>query len=113
VNFFAVIGVTVCSLLLLTPGKAWLQRKVKARSTKPGVARPGVSRGESQESLQDVTLGVPSDPGREFDEMVDEVFEEVRKRKGSEIPTDGMELRKRIEVTLKEKLGGQKVGKAE
>lgn len=108
VYFYAIIGVTICSLLLLTHGKAYLQRKVKARSTKPGAVRPGVSRGKSQESLKGETLGVPSDPGREFDDMVDEVFEEVRKRKGSNVPADGMELRKRIESTLREKMGGQK-----
>lgn len=36
-----------------------------------------MKRSESMESLEGATLGVPNEPGKEFDEMVDEVVEEV------------------------------------
>ena len=95
VYFYGIIGVTICSVFLLTPGKAYLQNKVKERST-----RPGMKRAESQESMQGATLGVPSEPGQAFDEMVDEVMEEIKKRRGSKAGPDGMELKKMIEEHL-------------
>lgn len=49
VYFYAIIGVTACSLFLATPGKAFLSKKVKART---GSGRPdSLKRNESQESL--------------------------------------------------------------
>ena len=49
-------------------------------------------------------MGVPSEPGKEFDEMVDEIMEEVKRRRGSaaEVP-EGLELRKMVEETLMKK----------
>ena len=75
VYFFCIIGTVLSSLFLASPGKVWLQKKVKARSTRP----EGLARSQSQESLQGATLGVPSEPGKEFDEAVDEIAEEVKK----------------------------------
>jgi lysophospholipid acyltransferase len=103
VYFYCVIGVTICSIFLITPGKAYLQKKVKARSL-----RPELRRGESQESMQGPTLGVPSEPGREFDEMVDEILEEVKRRQGSGTMPDGQELRRRVEETLRSKTSQEK-----
>lgn len=49
VYFYAIIGVTACSLFLVTPGKTYLSKKVKART---GAGRPAsLRRNESQESL--------------------------------------------------------------
>ena len=75
VYFYAVVGTILSSAFLASPGKAWLQKKVKARSTKP----ESLSRSQSHDSLQGATLGVPSEPGKEFDEAVDEIAEEVKK----------------------------------
>ena len=66
VYFYCIIGVVASSAFLASPGKPWLQQKVKARSTRPDK----LMRSQSQESLQGATLGVPSEPGQEFDEMV-------------------------------------------
>ena len=66
VYFYCPIGVALCSLFLASPGKAWLAKKAKAHA---GAKRPAVSRSESMESLQGATLGVPSEPGKEFDEV--------------------------------------------
>lgn len=90
-------------MFLLTPGKTWLSKKVKARSTS---TRPDLKRNESQESLQGATLGVPVDPGKEYDEMVDEIVEEVEKRRGSKRGPEGLELRKLVEETLNQKSKG-------
>lgn len=62
-----------------------------------------MQRKESHESLQGATLGVPMDPGLEFDEMVDEIVEEVRKRRGGKPLPDREEVRRQVERTLSEK----------
>jgi lysophospholipid acyltransferase len=103
VYFYCVIGVTICTVFLVTPGKVYLQKQVKARS-----ARPDLKRGESQESLQGATLGVPSEPGKEFDEMVEEIMEEIKSRQGSSALPDGQELRKRVEDALKSRTKEEK-----
>lgn len=106
VYFYCIIGVTASSIFLVTPGKTYLQKQVKTRS-----ARPELKRHESQESMQGATLGVPSEPGREFDEMVDEIMEEVKKRQGSSTLPDGQELRRKVEETLRSKVGMDDNGK--
>lgn len=54
--------------------------------------------------LAGATLGVPSDPGREFDEMVDEIVEEVKRRRGSKDLPDVAEVRKQVAETLFKKV---------
>lgn len=103
VYFYAIIGVTACSIFLVTPGKAFLVKKVKARSVRPDHLR----RNESQESLQGATLGIPHAPGETFDEMVDEIVEEVKKRRGAAPGPEGPELRRKVEVAL-QNAGGKK-----
>jgi len=40
------------------------------------------------------------DPEKEWDDMVDEVMEEVKRRRGSKSGPEGQELRKMVEQTL-------------
>jgi lysophospholipid acyltransferase len=96
--FYAIIGVSITGAFTLSPGKRWLQRKLKARGQ-----RPNLQRAESHESLQGATLGVPTDPGVEFDQMVDEIVEEVRKRRGGKPLPDAAEVRRQVERTLSAK----------
>jgi len=63
------------------------------------------------EHLHGATLGVPSDPGREFDEMVDEIVEEVKRRRGSEVLPDVKEVRRQVEETLFRKARSGEAGK--
>jgi len=102
--FYPAIGVFLCSVFLASPGKRWLSKKVKAHQ---GVAgRPGLGkRNDSMESLQGATLGVPVDPERELELMVEEVMEEVRRRFGDDknaIPS-APELKKMAERALLER----------
>lgn len=62
--------------------------------------RPEVHRADSHDGLQGATLGVPHEPGQELDEMVDEIVEEVKKRRGSRSGPDAMELRKMVKENL-------------
>ena len=116
VYFYAIIGVLAGNLFLLTPGKTWLQSKSK----RPGIERTKSRETTKMEAAAGGNLGIPAEPGKEWDEMVDEVLEEVRKRRERgqsvdfNIPADGMELRRRVEKTLREKMqvGPEKAGKA-
>ncbi|KAK6440496.1 Lysophospholipid acyltransferase [Oleoguttula sp. CCFEE 5521] len=95
VYFYPIIGVTLAGAFTASPGKKWIQSKIKARST-----RPGMQRVESMDHLAGATLGVPSDPGKEFDEMVDEIVVEVKKRRGSKGVPDVAELRQQVKENL-------------
>lgn len=79
VYFYCIVGVAVVSLFLVSPGKKWLQSHVKQHS------RPGMMRADSQDGHP--TLGLPNDPGKTFDEMVEEISAEIdaRKSKGQPI----------------------------
>lgn len=103
VYFYGVIGVTACSVFLLTPGKQYLQRKVKARATH----RPDIARVDSSEGMHGATLGIPHEPGQEFDELVVEIADEVRRRKGSKDVPDSAELKRMVAEALDRNSGGQ------
>ena len=72
VYFYCVVVVVLSSALIASPLKKQLQKRVKAYTS-----RPTMQRNESHEHLQGAMLGVPVDPGKEFDEFVDEVEEDT------------------------------------
>lgn len=118
VYFYAIVGTLASSAFLASPGKAWLAQKVKAHTKAAGKGepggKPGLGRVESSGSLMDgATLGVPSEPGKEWDEMVEEVMEEVKKRRGSKPGPEGVELRRLVEDTLHRTTSGEGGGKKE
>lgn len=80
VYFYCIVGVTACSLFLASPGKQWLQSKVQKKNS-----RPTLVRSDSQDGHP--TLGLPNDPGQEWDNMVDEIRQEIeiRKQRGQPI----------------------------
>ncbi|KAF2861878.1 MBOAT-domain-containing protein [Piedraia hortae CBS 480.64] len=90
---YCIVGTAISSAFLASPGKAWLMHKVKARQSD----KKDLHRSDSMESLQGATLGVPSEPGRELDEIVDEVLEEVKRRRYIAPGPKATELRKTIE----------------
>lgn len=95
VYFYCVVGVVISSALIASPLKKQLQKRVKSYTT-----RPGMQRSESVEQFQGAMLGVPVDPGAEFDEMVEEIVAEVnRRRDGVELPSQE-ELRTQVRETL-------------
>lgn len=83
VYFYCIVGVVGCSIFLISPGKQYLQSEVKKRN------RPAMVRADSQDAELS-TLGLPSDPGMEWDKMVEEIKEEieVRKKRGQPITAD-------------------------
>ena len=76
--FYCILGVTATSLFLASPGKHWVQSKVKQHS------RPTIVRNDSHDVTS--TLGLPNDPGKAWDEMVEEISAEIEARRKRGIP---------------------------
>ncbi|KAL9093261.1 MAG: hypothetical protein Q9165_004002 [Trypethelium subeluteriae] len=74
VYFYCVIGVIASLGFLASPGKSYLQKEIKKRTT-----RPKVERVQSQDSQP--VLGLPSDPEKEVNEAIEEIKQELEKRK--------------------------------
>ncbi|THY31581.1 MBOAT family protein-like protein [Aureobasidium pullulans] len=82
VYFYTIIAVSATSLFLLSPGKQFLQQKVKQHS-KPSEEQV---RQSLEKEARSPTLGLPDDPGRAWDEMVEEIVAEVQERKKRGLP---------------------------
>ena len=80
-----------------SPAKIWLDKRLKARN------HP-IPRTASQETLDGSLMGLPSDPGRDFDEALQEVKVEVeaRRRKGTNVI---MPRGEDLEHAVEDKLG--------
>lgn len=111
VYFYAIIGAAACLAFLASPGKPWLQRKLKtyqSQGKKEGDRPPVGRRAYSVESYTrgGPGQGLPDDMGAELDEIVEEVKREIvnRRRRGSkvELPT-GEDLKKVVQEKLREK----------
>lgn len=119
VYFYTVIGTIAASLFLLTPGKAWLSSRVrkyqssaqKAKATAStdvsdastsAPVRPSLLHREGSHSTQrhPTYLGLPNDPGKAWDEMVDEFAMEIERRR-----SDGKPLADEVRNLLREKFG--------
>jgi lysophospholipid acyltransferase len=81
-----------------SPAKPWLVKRLNKRN------HPRVARTASQETMRQPTLGLPVDPGREIDEALQEIKQEVemRRRKGSKVT---MPKGQDLKVAVEEKLG--------
>ncbi|KAI9784993.1 MAG: lysophospholipid acyltransferase [Geoglossum umbratile] len=73
VYFFCIIGVAVSMAFFASPAKPLLIKKLAKRNT------PALKRPDSQEHLP--SLGLPSDPEKELDEVIAEVKEEIESRR--------------------------------
>ncbi|KAF2157939.1 putative membrane protein [Myriangium duriaei CBS 260.36] len=106
--FYAVVGVVASSLFLLTPGKAWLSKQVKKHQAQPVATadRPGMFREDS--NRLPTYLGLPNDPGKEWDEMIDEIAAEIERRR-----SDGKPIGEEVKKVLREKFGDGTVRLAE
>ncbi|KAL9080461.1 MAG: hypothetical protein Q9157_000775 [Trypethelium eluteriae] len=95
VYFYCVIGVIVCLGFLASPGKSYLQNEIKKRST-----RPKLSRVQSQDSQP--VLGLPSDPEKEVNEAIEEIKQELERRK-----QDGQPITNDFKKAVEDNLGAR------
>jgi lysophospholipid acyltransferase len=83
VYFYAIIGTALATAFFASPAKAYLIKQLNKRS---GASGPKLSRTKSQESLasNQPVLGLPPNPERDFQEMVNEVKAEIEMRNAGE-----------------------------
>ena len=97
VYFYCIVGVAVALGAFATPLKPYLNKQINTRN------HPVVKRTPSQETLYHPSMGLPDDPGRDIDEALLEIKQEVdaRRRRGSKatMPT-GAELRAAVESKI-------------
>ncbi|KAI9762312.1 MAG: hypothetical protein M4579_000460 [Chaenotheca gracillima] len=97
VYFYAIIGVAVSMGFFASPAKPWLVKQLDARNralagtagaSGADAARAQKEKAGTRESMaKETVLGLPSDPGKDFDEVMMEVKREVdmRRRRGSKV----------------------------
>ncbi|RMJ26850.1 MBOAT family [Aspergillus sp. HF37] len=98
VYFYGVIGPLASVALFASPAQAFFIKQLKLRS------KPHPAKSVAQEPARPPTLGLPSDPTREFDEVVQEIKEEIEamRRQGSAVAMpSGEELRSAVESRTK------------
>ncbi|KAI9697929.1 MAG: lysophospholipid acyltransferase [Candelina mexicana] len=100
VYFYCLIGVAASMAFFASPAKPWLIKELRKRNA------PAIQRTGSHESLNHPMMGLPNDPGQEFDEIVKEVREEVdaRRRRGSR-KSDSVSFDQDIKAAVQERLG--------
>ncbi len=78
-----------------SPAKAWLIKKLKARNQ---------SAIQPKEKTEHPLMGLPSDPGRDIDEAMKGIREEVetRRRRGTSV---SMPMGQDMKIAVEEKLG--------
>lgn len=101
VYFYAIGGIVVSVAFFSSPAKKYLVEQLDKRN------HPHVRKALSQETNYPPSLGLPSDPGREIDEAIDEIKQEVdaRRRRGSTVTMpSGESLKRAIEERIGRKL---------
>ncbi|KAI9793630.1 MAG: lysophospholipid acyltransferase [Piccolia ochrophora] len=94
VYFYCPIGVALSVALFASPAKPYIMKRLQQRNQGRVAAAPGfdgkLPRTMSQDSMGPPALGLPNDPGRDFDEVFREVKEEVetRRRRGSKVSVE-------------------------
>lgn len=79
-----------------SPAKPWLIKQLNEKR------KPALQRTASQESLKEPVMGMPHDPGQDFDEVFQEVRDEVEKRRRNKPGPRSVSAGQKIERALSE-----------
>lgn len=79
-----------------SPAKPWLIKQLNEKR------KPALQRTASQESLKEPVMGMPYDPGQDFDEVFQEVRDEVEKRRRNKSGPRSVSAGQKIEGALSE-----------
>lgn len=105
VYFYVLIGTAASMAFFASPGKQWLQQKLRTRNR--NASQPSQKDKAERAEHPIVGLGLPDDPAGDIDEAVQEIRDEVeaRRRRGQSIsmPT-GADLKAAVEHKLRKKL---------
>ena len=98
VYYYGAIGTLGSVAFFASPAKALVVRRLKLRS------KPQPGKTVAQEPAGPPTLGLPNDPGREFDEAVQEIMEEIesRRRRGSIV---AMPSKEELKAAVESRIG--------
>ncbi|KAL8661917.1 MAG: hypothetical protein Q9202_005200 [Teloschistes flavicans] len=104
VYFYAVLGTAASMAFFASPAKPWLIKRLNARNRRK-LQQQQAPLKESQ--IEHPLMGLPSDPGQEFDDVIKEIKEEVevRRKRGVNVnmPT-GQDMKSAIEDKLGRKI---------
>ena len=91
VYFYAIIGTAAMMAFFASPAKSWLVQQLKARNQdqEAKTVPKGSSTSSPMKEKNSQLLGLPNHPGRDVDEVVKEIREEVqaRRRRGMSVNT--------------------------
>ena len=82
-----------------SPAKPWLIKQLNEKR------KPSLQRTASQDSMKEPVMGMPHDPGQDFDEVFQEVRDEVEKRRKNSSRRRGVSVGQEIKEVLMERTG--------
>lgn len=100
VYFYAIIGVAFSMAFFASPAKPWLIKQLNDKR------KPALQRTASQESMREPVMGMPHDPGQDFDEVFQEVRDEVMRRRKNSSGRRGLSVAQEVKEVLRERVGG-------
>ena len=115
VYLYAIIGTAASLAFFASPAKSLLRKKLAARAKGAGQATPhaltpAVEKekgeaellipGQKREDVRGPALGLPDDPGRDLDEIMDEIKQEVEVRRAR-----GQSISQGLTEAMNEKIG--------
>lgn len=83
-----------------SPAKPWLIKQLNDKR------KPALHRTASQESMREPVMGMPHDPGQDFDEVFQEVRDEVMRRRKNSSGRRGVSVAQEVKEVLRERTGG-------
>lgn len=83
-----------------SPAKPWLIKQLNDKR------KPALQRTASQESMREPVMGMPHDPGQDFDEVFQEVRDEVMRRRKNSSGRRGLSVAQEVKEVLRERVGG-------
>lgn len=113
VYYYGIITTLASLAFFASPAKTFFTKKLKARNARPSPTRtesdPGSASGTGSgtgkgKGNQTLALGLPDDPGRELDDAVQEIKDEIemRNRRGSLV---GMPSGEELKAKVEERVG--------
>lgn len=93
------IGVAFSMAFFASYAKPWLIKQLNEKR------KPALQRTASQESMREPVMGMPHDPGQDFDEVFQEVRDEVEKRRRNNSGRRGVSVGQEVKGVVSERTG--------
>ena len=100
VYFYGIVATAASMAFFASPAKSYLIGQLKRRN------RPHVPRTVSSEAVRPPTLGLPNDPERDLDEVIQEIKAEIESHRKSGIAVT-MPTGEELKLAIEQKIGRQ------